>query len=121
MDRVTFERIVEEELDELPQRYVERLENVHIIIEDEPSRETLREMGFDPRRDTLFGLYEGVPLGERSLDGVFLPDRITLFYRPLVRSFRTQQRIRREIRKTIVHEIAHHFGMEDEEIEDLGY
>lgn len=121
MDRATFERFVESELDALPERYAARLENVHVVIEDEPSDETLVSLGYDPRHDTLFGLYEGTPLGERSLDGFSMPDRITLYYRPLSRSFRTHSRIRREIRKTIIHEVAHFFGMDDEEIEDLGY
>jgi len=121
MNRAEFEAVVEEVLDGLPEEYARRLGNVEILIEDAPTAETLREMGLDPRRDTLFGCYDGVPLGERGIDNAFLPDRITLFYRPLVRSFRSPRRIREEIRKTVVHEIAHHFGMDDDEIEDLGY
>lgn len=121
MDRTTFEQIVEEELEALPERYAARLDNVAIVIEDEPTREKLCELGFDPRRDTLFGLYEGVPLAERALGGALLPDQITLYFRPLTRSFRTNRRIRSEIRKTIIHEIAHYFGMDEDEIEHLGY
>lgn len=121
MDRKTFERIVEEELAELPERFARHLANVQVLIEDEPTAQTLRASGLDPRLDTLFGLYEGVPLAERSFDEVWLPDRITLYYRPLVRTFRTPRRIRREIRLTLLHEIAHFFGMEEDEIEDLGY
>jgi predicted Zn-dependent protease with MMP-like domain len=76
----------------------------------------------EPRHETLFGLYEGTPLGERALgEMAALPDRITIFYRPLVRTFRTPSAIRREIGKTIVHEIAHYFGLEDDAIEAEGY
>ncbi len=121
MTRTEFEESVEQVLADLPEAYARRLDNVEVLIEDAPSAATLREMGLDPRRDTLFGLYDGVPLGERSIEDTWLPDRITLFYKPLVRSFRSPRRIREEIRKTVLHEIAHFFGMDDEEIEDLGY
>lgn len=121
MDRTTFERIVEEELGELPEQFARHLTNVQVLVEDEPSAEVLRSTGLDPRRDTLFGLYEGVPLAERGFDDAWMPDRITLYYRPLVRSFRTPLRIRREIRLTLLHEIAHFFGMDEDEVEDLGY
>jgi predicted Zn-dependent protease with MMP-like domain len=122
MDRVRFEELVREAIDDLPAQFAERLSNVAIVIEDEPAPELLRSLGLHPRRETLFGLYQGVPLDERgdNFAGA-LPDKISIYYRPLHRSFRTPRRIRREIRKTLIHEIAHHFGMYDDEIEDLGY
>src|SRR5437870_1718104 len=84
------------------------------LVPHAPAPETLRENGLDPQRDTLYGLYEGTPLNERGFDDTFvLPDRITIYRRPLVRDFRTPVAIRREIRKTIVHELGHAFGLDD--------
>lgn len=121
ISRDEFERVVEEVVDGIPEPFARHLAGVEIVIEDEPDAATLREMGLDPRRDTLFGLYDGVPLDERSHDHAWLPDRITIYYRPLVRSFRSRRRIREEIRRTVVHEVGHFFGMDDDEIEALGY
>jgi predicted Zn-dependent protease with MMP-like domain len=122
MDRTTFEELVRQTLDELPEDITRRLDNVEVVIEEAPAPTLLRSLGLDPGRDTLFGLYEGVPLNERSYDGSgCLPDKISIYYRPLVRSFRSPRRIRREVRDTIIHEVAHFFGFDDDEIEDLGY
>lgn len=122
MDRERFRRAVAEAVDALPKPFLERLHNVEIVVEDEPPAALLRQMGLDPRQDTLFGLYEGTPLSERSHnDSFLLPDRITLFYRPLVRSCRSLRQLRREIRKTVIHEIAHFFGMDEDEVESEGY
>ena len=122
MNRERFEALVAEALDEIPEPFRTHLETIAVVIEDEPAAETLREMGLHPRRDSLFGLYEGTPLSERTFgDTLALPDRITIFYRPLVRTFRTPAAIRREVRKTVVHELAHVFGLDDDEIEAEGY
>jgi predicted Zn-dependent protease with MMP-like domain len=120
--REEFEDLVREALDELPQEFAERLDNIEVVIEDEPEPELLRSMGMDPRRDTLFGLYQGVPLHRRgdSYGGV-LPDKITIFYRPLLSACRTPDRIRRQVRRTVIHEIGHFFGLNDRAIRDLGY
>jgi predicted Zn-dependent protease with MMP-like domain len=120
--REEFEDLVSEALDELPQEFAERLVNVEVVVEDEPGLELLRSMGLDPQRDTLFGLYQGVPLHLRgdSYGGV-LPDKITIFYRPLLRACRTPDRIRRQVRRTVIHEIGHFFGLNDRAIRDLGY
>jgi predicted Zn-dependent protease with MMP-like domain len=120
--REEFEYLVSEALDELPQEFAERLVNVEVVVEDEPGLELLRSMGLDPQRDTLFGLYQGVPLHLRgdSYGGV-LPDKITIFYRPLLRACRTPDRIRRQVRRTVIHEIGHFFGLNDRAIRDLGY
>jgi predicted Zn-dependent protease with MMP-like domain len=120
--REEFEDLVREALHELPEEFAERLDNVEIVIEDEPEPELLRSMGMDPRRQTLFGLYQGVPLHLRgdSYGGV-LPDKITIFYRPLLRLCRTPGRIREQVRKTVIHEVGHFFGLNDKAIRDLGY
>ncbi|MBI4514627.1 MAG: metallopeptidase family protein [Deltaproteobacteria bacterium] len=122
MDRSRFEQLVEEALDELPEEFAARLENVEVVVEDEPAPDLLREMELDPRRDTLFGLYQGVPLSDRGAGyGMVLPDRITIFYRPLVRTYHTPGAIRRQIKKTVVHEVGHFFGLDDDEIRAAGY
>jgi predicted Zn-dependent protease with MMP-like domain len=122
MDRAKFHAVVVAAIDEIPEPFRSHLENVEVVVEDEPSPEILREMGLDPRRDTIYGLYEGVPVDERALgDAPLLPDRIAIYYRPPVHDFRTPGAIRREIRKTIIHEVGHVFGLDDDEIEAEGY
>jgi predicted Zn-dependent protease with MMP-like domain len=122
MDRDRFHALVAEAIDEIPEPFRSHLANVEVVVEDEPSAELLREMGMDPRHDTLYGLYEGVPVDERHFDEApLLPDRIAIYFRPLVRDFRTPAAIRREIRTTIIHEVGHVFGLEDDEIEAEGY
>ena len=122
MERQRFRQLVAEALDDVPEPFLSRLRGVEVVVEDEPSPAVLRQVGLHPRRDTLFGLYEGVPLSERGdTDSMTLPDRITIFYRPLVRAFRRPAAIRRQIRQTVVHEIGHFFGLDDEEIEAQGY
>ena len=109
-------------IDKLPRRYREQLRNVEFIVEERPSAELLRAEGLDPRYDTLYGIYQGVPLPERSaLDPPLLPDKITIFAEPLLKDFPDPEELREEIRLTVLHEIAHYFGMDEEEIEDLGY
>ena len=122
MHRERFRELVAEALDEIPEPFREHLESVEVVVEDDPSDEVLRDMGLDPQRDTIYGLYEGTPLSERSVDdSLRLPDRITIYRRPLVHEFRTPVAIRREIRKTVVHELGHVFGLEDDDIEAEGY
>ena len=121
-DPATFDRLVGEALDDLPEEFARRLENVAVLVEDEPSPGLLRRMGLRPGRDELYGLYEGVPLPARPWDYAGrLPDRITLFRGPLLRAARTPERLRREITRTVVHEVAHFFGMDDHAIRRLGF
>ncbi len=122
MDRRKFRRLIEEALDTLPGEIRVRMENVMVLVEEEPTPEQIESAGLDPLQDTLFGFYEGVPLSDRGHDfGMGLPDRIILFYRPLIGSCRGPAAIREEIRRTVVHEVAHFLGLGDDEIEDLGY
>lgn len=122
MDRTTFEDTVRDALDDLPEEFARYLDNVQVVVEDEPSPALLHSLGMDPRRETLFGLYQGVPLHLRG--GTFggaLPDKISIFYRPLVRAFHSPERIRHQVRKTVIHEVAHFFGLDDSAIRKLGY
>ncbi len=120
MERRRFERLVGRALAELPSPYRDWLANVDVIVERRPSRRHLQYTGADPN-ETLFGLYEGVPLTERTSDyGMVLPDTITIFQEPLEREFRDDAELVEEVRVTVLHELAHHFGMSDAELERLG-
>jgi len=121
MERADFERLVSEALDEIPDEIAAALDNVAVVIEEENREALLRSLGLRPRRDTLYGLYQGVPLPERAHDFAALPDRITIYAGPLLRDYRTAARLKREIRATVVHEIAHFFGIDDERLRRLGY
>jgi predicted Zn-dependent protease with MMP-like domain len=120
--RQAFEALVAEVLDDLPPYIQHHLENVAVLVEDRAAPERLRRLGYDPARD-LVGLYEGINKLERG-SGYHLvtPDRITLFWRPIVEQTASTDRsaLRAEIRKTIIHEIAHHFGIGDAELKHLG-
>ncbi|MFM8595125.1 MAG: metallopeptidase family protein [Chloroflexota bacterium] len=95
------------------------LDNVEIVVEDEPSPHHLAQWA--DSADDLFGLYEGVPQTERdSSYGMVLPDKITIFRGPLERAFRTPQAIAREVRITVAHELGHHVGLDEERLADLG-
>jgi predicted Zn-dependent protease with MMP-like domain len=109
-------------LDRLPRQFRNGLRNVEFVVEERPSVELLRAEGLDPRLDTLYGIYQGVPLPDRSsLDPPLLPDKITIFAAPLLRDFPDPKELREEIRITVLHEIAHYFGMDEEDVEGLGY
>ena len=117
-----FEALVAEAMDDLPPFIQEHLENVAVIVEDQAHPGRLARLGYDPNED-LLGLYEGINRVERA-GGYHLvtPDRITLFWRPIVDEVGSGDReaIRREVRKTVIHEVAHHFGIDDAELEQLG-
>jgi predicted Zn-dependent protease with MMP-like domain len=109
-----FERMVERAVKSLPAPVRALLDNVEIVVEAEP--------GLDASGDETFGLYEGTPLTERtSAYGLTLPDKITIFRGPLQRASRSPVELRREIQITVVHELAHHFGMTEHQITQLGY
>jgi predicted Zn-dependent protease with MMP-like domain len=118
-----FEKLVARALDLLPDAFQGHLENVSLVIEDQPDRELLESMGLDPADpdDTLFGLYEGVPLTERGFDEVLIPDRITIFRGPLLDWAESEEEIVEEVRVTVLHEIGHFFGMDEERLDELGY
>jgi len=115
-----FERIVEQAIADLPEEFRARLENVAVLIEEEPGEELLKDLGMDEDEE-LFGLFDGEPLTERSGDvsmgGVASgPARVYIFRGPLLRSFTDEPELRDEIRDTLVHEIGHFFGLDDDEM-----
>jgi predicted Zn-dependent protease with MMP-like domain len=119
MDRRSFEAAAEEALRQLPDEFRSRLDNVTVLVEDEPSPDLLRSMGL-PRRETLLGVYQGTPYPERGVTtyGNVLPDRIVLFQRPIESMGGGPAAIRRRIAETVVHEIGHYFGLSDDEMDD---
>jgi len=121
VDRAELEALVAEALDGIPAEFARHLENVSVVIEDEPAPALLRDMGLHPDDDTLYGLYQGVPLSERPHDFAGLPDRIVIYAGPLQRDFPGRSALRRQIRVTIVHEIAHFFGLDERRVRRLGY
>lgn len=115
LGRGAFERLVGEALDNLPEELAELLENVAVVVEEEPDPEALMELGMDPGEEIL-GLYLGVPITERGSDYQSLPDRIAIYRGPLLRYCRDRHEVIREVRDTVVHELGHYFGLEDEEM-----
>ena len=110
-----FEALVERAFERLPPEFAELLDNIAVVVEDEPDPELLREMGMD-ENDELLGLYFGVPLGERHSGYSALPDQVVLYRLPLVRVSSNRRQLIREVRDTLVHELGHYFGLSDEEM-----
>lgn len=120
MDRQEFEQLVIEALDGLPPGVARMMDNVEVTVAGWPSPALLRRVGLGAG-DTLFGLYEGVPQTERTSHyGLVLPDKITIFQGPIERIRRTPEAIREQVRRTVIHELAHHFGISDERLRELG-
>ena len=118
-ETVDFYELVERALEELPPELAELLDNVAIVVDDWPEYST--PLVSDVPDETLYGLYEGVPLTQRGA-GYYgtLPDKITIFRGPLERDF-PREELEGQIRITVVHEIAHHFGFGEDRLEELGW
>ncbi|MBX7159819.1 MAG: metallopeptidase family protein [Acidimicrobiia bacterium] len=113
-----FEELVAEALDEIPEGLAEHMDNVAVFVEDEPLPEQVPADG-----DLLLGLYEGISLtnrGPMSYEGV-MPDRITIYRLAICEISRSEQDVRRQVLETVVHEVGHHFGLDDEELHELGW
>ena len=113
-----FERLVAEALDSIPPGLLAWMENVQVTIEDEPPPEIVRKLS---PGGTLFGLYEGIPRTSRDLSYQSLPDKITIYRGPIVRSCVSAGEIMQEVRRTVIHEVAHHFGIDDARLKELGW
>jgi predicted Zn-dependent protease with MMP-like domain len=117
--RAHFERLVADALQLVPRRFREAMQNLAIVVEDEPSAATLADVGLEPP-DSLYGLYQGTPLPERSwAQGNNLPDQITLFQRPIEEDCDDEDDIRAVIGETLIHELGHYFGLNEDEIEAI--
>ena len=110
-----FEALVERALEQLPGEFAELLDNIVVVIENEPEPSLKADMGMGEEEE-LLGLYQGVPFGERGSGYSALPDQVVLYRGPLVRISRDRRELIREVRDTLVHEIGHYFGLSDEEM-----
>ena len=115
----SFERAVQEALDGLPAPFAGLLANVAVVVEDRPTPEQA-SMGGAPD-GWLYGLYDGTPATEPWADQALSPNVITLFRIPLQEDFRHPDELVWEIRRTVIHELAHHAGIDDERLDELGY
>jgi predicted Zn-dependent protease with MMP-like domain len=121
MTREEFEALVAEALANLPSEILERMDNVAVTVAYWPSRAQLARAGVKSP-NTLFGLYEGVPLTKRgTYYGMVPPDRITLFQGPLEAACHTLTAIREQVRRVVIHEVGHHFGINDQRLRELGW
>ncbi|HYT74884.1 MAG TPA: metallopeptidase family protein [Vicinamibacterales bacterium] len=120
MTREAFEGLVEEALREIPKRFRREMRNVAVVVEDEPSQALLDELDVEPG-GSLFGLYQGTPLPDRSWGyGNNLPDRISIYQRPIEEACDDDEDdIRDCIAETVIHEFGHYFGMSESEIEQI--
>ena len=132
--RRQFDKLLDQVVESLPPRLCELLQQIPLIVEDEPSGQLLARLGLDRRSDNLCGLHWGVPLTQRSVEmSAHLPDQMNLFRGPIMRvvgcfgqtgtSMPTTQRerLQEQIRITLLHEIGHHFGLNEEDLAKLGY
>lgn len=119
MTRSDFRALVDEALETIPQRFRDAMQNIAIVVDDEPTPDQLESVEIEPP-DTLLGLYEGIPLPERQwAHGNTLPDKITLFQRPIEESSDDEDDLVVCIGETLIHEIGHYFGLSEEEIEEI--
>jgi predicted Zn-dependent protease with MMP-like domain len=120
VNRSRFEGLVAEALDSLPAEFQEHMENVDVVIADWPSLQDLGTAGLAPG-ETLFGLYEGVPLTERTTRyGLVLPDKITIYQGPIEACCFSADAVRAQVRRVVMHELGHHFGISDDRLRELG-
>jgi predicted Zn-dependent protease with MMP-like domain len=117
--REQFEQLVAEAITLIPKRFRREMQNIAVVVEDEPREELLKEMEIEPP-DSLYGLYQGTPLPERTWGyGNTLPDRVTIFQRPIEEDCEDEDDIRAVIGETLIHEVGHYFGLSEEEIEEI--
>ena len=119
MTREHFQRLVVEATSLIPKRFRREMKNLALVVEDEPTPDLLAEMEVEDG-DTLYGLYQGTPLPERTWGyGNNLPDKITLFQNPIEEDCEDEDEVRAVIGETLIHEVGHYFGMSEEEIEEI--
>ena len=120
MTRDAFERAVSAAIDELPKDLIRQIANVAFVVEELPDDETLDMADLDDPME-LFGFYHGIPLTERTSNyGMVLPDKISIYRQPILRTCRNDAETHKMIRRTVRHEIAHYFGIDDDRLEEIG-
>jgi predicted Zn-dependent protease with MMP-like domain len=121
MKRDEFEKLVIDAIDNLPEQFRSKIKNLAVVIEDKPTERTHRSLGGHRDRDIILGLYEGVPLLERThMYGMVMPDKITIFKKSIEQVCRSDEEIKQAVIHTVQHEVAHHFGISDEELRKGG-
>jgi predicted Zn-dependent protease with MMP-like domain len=119
LSREHFTRLVEEALRDIPRRFRAEMKNVAVIVEDAPPPHILAELEVEPG-ESLFGLYQGTPLPERTWGhGNVLPDRISIYQQPILDACESEDDIRDCVAETVIHEFGHYFGMTEEQIEEI--
>jgi predicted Zn-dependent protease with MMP-like domain len=120
MDREKFQELVDKAVQNLPAKIFDHLDNVEVVVDDRPSPNQLRKYGLKPNQ-ILLGLYEGVPQTRRSSNyGMVLPDKITIFQQTIEAVCRSDEEVIAEVEKVVKHEIAHHFGISDARLREMG-
>src|SRR3989338_3325179 len=120
MDRQRFENLVQQALENLPVEFARKMENIAIVVEDFPSSSQLSKLNLPPQT-TLFGLYEVVPKIKRNSGySMVPPDKITIFQKPIEYLYKDEEAIKNQVRKTVLHEIGHHFGLKEEDLRKRG-
>ena len=115
-----FEQLVVQALDELPEDIRKHLDNIEVVVSGWPTAAERKSVGLKPNQ-LLLGLYQGIPLTKRgNRYGLVLPDKVTIFQGPIEQICRTRQQVVRQVQRTVKHELAHHFGISDDRLKDLG-
>ena len=121
MKRDEFEKLVIDAIDNLPEQFRSKIKNLAVVIEDKPTERTHRSLGGQRDHDLILGLYEGVPLLERThMYGMVMPDKITIYKKNIELVCRTDDEIKQSVIHTVQHEVAHHFGISDEQLREMG-
>ncbi len=115
MEAEEFEKLVREGIEEIPKKFLGMLENVDIVVEEEPTSFQKRKLGYR-KNSLILGLYEGIPRIKRANYAQVLPDKITIFKNSIEQVASSRESIKKIVRETVWHEIAHHFGLSEEEI-----
>lgn len=120
MHRVRFRRLVQRALDSVPETFAERLDNVEVLVRTRPTTDELEAAGVG-QRGTLLGLYQGIPLTVRGHHyGSTLPDRILIYQESIESICGSEAEVVEQVQQTVLHELAHHFGIDDERLDQLG-
>ncbi len=119
MNQEEFAQLINKAVEDLPQEFLTKLENVDVVVEEHPTLAQRRESGLR-RGETLLGLYEGIPRTKRgSHYGMVLPDKITIFQKPIEANCRSDAELYAEVSRVLKHEIAHHFGISDARLREI--
>lgn len=119
MEKSNFKKLVQEAMDEMPERFQKKLDNVALVVEDKPTQDQKKRAGVS-EGGLLFGLYHGVPQTKRQHYSGKLPDKITIFQDSIEKVAKGQEEIKKRVKKTVAHEFAHHFGFDEAEVRGLG-